>query len=255
MLRRRVAALGSRRRGAGRVSTLNGRTILIVDDEPDLIAVTAEFFEYEGAHTRRAEGGHAALALIKAEPIDAVVSDVRMPAGNGLDLLAGLATFANPPPVTLVTGFSELSLEQAYHLGAHAVLPKPNDFPTLLAQAARMLTPREVRWAPLEPPSATPIEVSLPSLDECLADGRVVLGSHGIFVRGAGEPPRPQSVIRLRFGANLCVLVSVRWIRPRDADGLAAGWGAEIVALDAADRATWLERLGGLNPRAFIPRG
>ena len=79
------------------MSTLNGRTILIVDDEPDLVAVTAEVLELAGAtRTRCATGGFEALEIIKTEAIDAVVSDVRMPKGTGLDLLRGLATLFTP---------------------------------------------------------------------------------------------------------------------------------------------------------------
>ncbi len=70
-----------------------------------------------------------ALALLETQEIDFILSDIRMPDGDGESLLRGVRE-RNPniPMIVLVSGFSELSKEEALALGAFDVLGKPFDF-------------------------------------------------------------------------------------------------------------------------------
>ena len=60
-----------------------GKTILVVDDEPDLREITSFELEYNGASVITAAGGYEALDIIKKNKINLVISDVRMPDGSG----------------------------------------------------------------------------------------------------------------------------------------------------------------------------
>ena len=60
--------------------------ILVVDDEPDIRDVLGEVFVEEGYRVHRAADGQEALTLAAQEPPDVVVSDIRMPRMDGLDL-------------------------------------------------------------------------------------------------------------------------------------------------------------------------
>src|SRR5665647_200205 len=109
-------------------------TILIVDDEELLREALAFDFRRRGYNVILAGSGKEALAFLEKNHVNVVISDVRMPNGNGLELLAAIKkrnVFL--PVVMLITGFADLSLEEAYNLGADAVFPKPFDRQALQA--------------------------------------------------------------------------------------------------------------------------
>jgi len=102
--------------------------ILVVDDEPDLCDLVSEEFEFAGCKTLRASSGNQAIKVFEGNDIDAVVSDVRMPDGNGIDLLRNIRSSSNPSAlVFLVSGFADISKEKALEAGAAAFIGKPYD--------------------------------------------------------------------------------------------------------------------------------
>lgn len=110
------------------VSPLQQRTILIVEDEPELREAMAYEFSRRGCTTFEAGNGEEALAIIMNNTIDIVVSDIRMPKSDGVDLLKKVrAAFPRLPVVLLATGFSDLSEPEAINMGALALLEKPID--------------------------------------------------------------------------------------------------------------------------------
>ena len=80
--------------------------ILIVDDEEELVASLKTNFELEGYRVFTAFGGYDALEIVNSEEIDFVLSDIRMPEGDGEMLLKKLQ-FSNPeiPVVLIISGF------------------------------------------------------------------------------------------------------------------------------------------------------
>lgn len=88
-----------------------------------------------------AEGGNEALALLEKDPFDLVVSDIRMPHGDGIALLEGVRKkHPNTPRVILVSGFSDFSGEECKAKGAFAVLAKPFDLNEFLQTIDLALT-------------------------------------------------------------------------------------------------------------------
>ncbi|HEX8852778.1 MAG TPA: response regulator, partial [Pyrinomonadaceae bacterium] len=62
--------------------------LLIVDDEPGMRQLLSHVFGRGAGHAvRSAENGAKALELLRAEPADLIISDVRMPDMNGIELL------------------------------------------------------------------------------------------------------------------------------------------------------------------------
>jgi two-component system NtrC family sensor kinase len=68
------------------------RHMLVVDDEPDIRETLAEILEHDGYVVDMAAGGDEALALIEARAYDGILSDIRMPGLNGMDLYRRLAS-------------------------------------------------------------------------------------------------------------------------------------------------------------------
>ena len=119
----------------------------IVEDEVDLREPLATEFESWGCEVFQAGDGKAAFELVQRHKIDAVVTDVRMPGGDGVELLAKIKDLNDAVPVVmLITGFADLSKEDAYDLGAECILAKPFSLDEILAAVRRIVTDRDVRW-------------------------------------------------------------------------------------------------------------
>jgi CheY-like chemotaxis protein len=80
--------------------------ILIVDDEPEVRTVVAEFLEDFGYHVVQAAGGKQALGRLRDNPaVKLLITDIRMPEMSGIEL-ANLATESNPKlKVILISGY------------------------------------------------------------------------------------------------------------------------------------------------------
>ncbi len=110
--------------------------ILIVDDEPTLRRLMKRTLNAAGLSVVEAANGAEALALCREQEFGAVISDIRMPVMDGLDLMSHLQEMAPELPVILVSGSDEVGSPRAARaLGAFDFLPKPFDLSTLSQRA------------------------------------------------------------------------------------------------------------------------
>ena len=102
--------------------------LLIVDDEDGIRKTLSSHFKMDGYNIFTASGGYQALEIVKENRIDFIISDIRMPEGDGEMLLEKVREL-NPeiPLIVMVTGFAELSKEKAIEKGALDLLAKPID--------------------------------------------------------------------------------------------------------------------------------
>lgn len=106
----------------------NEVTLLIVDDEEDLRDSIAFDFQRMGFVVLTAPNGRDAFEIVRATPVDLVISDIRMPEGDGIELLKRIRQIdPEIPVVILLTGFAESSEQDVTRMGADKVLPKPFD--------------------------------------------------------------------------------------------------------------------------------
>jgi DNA-binding response OmpR family regulator len=100
--------------------------ILVVDDEADLVATYERLLRRRGYRVVSAGSRRDGLSMIATEPLLLVVSDLRLPDGDGLDVVRAARATPPPTPVIVVTGFqSDMSRRAALAAGAAAYLPKP----------------------------------------------------------------------------------------------------------------------------------
>jgi DNA-binding response OmpR family regulator len=112
-------------------------TILVVDDDSDLLHMLKDLLEDQGYRVLLASDGIEALEVLDGNPVDCVISDVRMPRMTGLEMLIKLRAKGHiATPVILTSGFSDLTPEQAVAQGALDLLAKPFDFPLLMMRIA-----------------------------------------------------------------------------------------------------------------------
>jgi DNA-binding NtrC family response regulator len=114
--------------------------ILIVDDEPNVRKVLKSILTEDGHEVLEAAGVSSARAQVATLPLDLVLTDQKMPDGNGLDLLATCVATAPGVPVVLVTAYASVELAvTAMRAGAFDVLPKPFDPDQVSAVVRRAL--------------------------------------------------------------------------------------------------------------------
>ncbi|WP_457572577.1 HD domain-containing phosphohydrolase [Desulfovulcanus sp.] len=119
--------------------------ILVVDDEESLREICQDVLEDEGYEVALAKDGQEALAiLVDDQDIDLVVSDLRMPRMNGLELLRAAKEKKLNADFIVMTGFSTIETAvQCMQLGAADYLPKPFNIQHLLVKVEKVLKARK----------------------------------------------------------------------------------------------------------------
>jgi DNA-binding NtrC family response regulator len=112
--------------------------ILVVDDEVDLVDILKEFLSLDGFEVLTAHDGVQALDLIVNGDIQLVISDIRMPKMDGLELLKNVKKVKPEILFILLSGYSDYSEEEILKKGASRLFAKPIDF-EIVSQAAKKL--------------------------------------------------------------------------------------------------------------------
>ena len=114
--------------------------ILVVDDEAGLCAGLQEGLRREGYHVDAANDVPAALAFARRSLYNLVISDVKMPGADGLELLAQIRAHSRDTLFILMTAYSTVTnAVEAMRLGAYDYLPKPIDLKRLRLQVQKAL--------------------------------------------------------------------------------------------------------------------
>ena len=106
----------------------NPPTLLLVDDEARILSALRRSLRREGWRVLTAGTPAEALRLLAEEPIDAVLSDHKMPGMSGLEVLEAAARLCPAAARILISGWpDEIPAERLEALGIRALVPKPWD--------------------------------------------------------------------------------------------------------------------------------
>ena len=106
--------------------------VLVVDDEPDLLELVSLTLSRMNLQTRTASDVAAARKLLKSERFDLCLTDMRLPDGDGLDLVAWIQEHRADLPVAVITAHGNVeSAVRALKLGAFDFVSKPLDLGVL----------------------------------------------------------------------------------------------------------------------------
>ena len=122
-------------------------SILVVDDEPNALFTVSQMLMDEGYKVISASNGKEALGIFKKNLINMVVSDVKMPDINGIDLLSEIKRVNQDIPVILMTAYGSISMAvEALRQGAYYFFEKPifNDEDKFLAIIRQALKTQEL---------------------------------------------------------------------------------------------------------------
>ena len=103
------------------------KVILCVDDEADILELFRDEFLELGYKVLEASNGVDAFKVFQGNEVDCIVSDIRMPGGDGVSLVRNVKESGSTVPMFLVTGFSDYTAEDLSGLGVSAVIFKPFD--------------------------------------------------------------------------------------------------------------------------------
>jgi two-component system response regulator PilR (NtrC family) len=107
-------------------------TVLIVDDEPDLLELVSLTLSRMSLETRTASDVGTAQKLLKGQPFDLCLTDMRLADGDGLDLVAWIQEYRPQVPVAVITAHGNVeSAVRALKLGAFDFVSKPLDLSVL----------------------------------------------------------------------------------------------------------------------------
>ncbi|QSQ20115.1 sigma-54-dependent Fis family transcriptional regulator [Pyxidicoccus parkwayensis] len=130
--------------------------VLLVDDDPAVAKVLGALLTQAGLTTHTARDGQEALSLLGRKPIDVVVSDVRMPGMDGMQLLGEVSRSWPDVPVILLTAHGTVPLAvEAMKAGAADFVLKPFDREEILftIRKALLRANDDTTRAPLRAPS------------------------------------------------------------------------------------------------------
>ena len=236
--------------------------ILVVDDEPDLGELVSFEFELVGAKVLSASNGREAFEAVKNNHVDVVVSDIRMPGGDGVELLENIRK-ADPaaPALVFMTGFADITLEDAYDKGATAMFGKPFNRNELISTVGRSVLPYKERWSEVisERSRNFTIEKKFKNLKEAQDNKELNLGRGGIFIAADKVIPEISELVHFKIEfeeefKNLEGEGIVRWVRRRNEKDVPKGIGLEIKSIVGDERDKIFSFLEKSNSIAFIPK-
>ena len=109
-------------------------SILVVDDNPSMTSILADILEVKGFEVHAAYCGAEALEILRDHPVDILLTDVRMPDMNGVELYRAIRKIYPNLNTILMTAYSaDDIIQQGMKEGIQTVLSKPVDIDFLLA--------------------------------------------------------------------------------------------------------------------------
>lgn len=128
------------------MTTINGKSILVIDDDAALLRALSKVLSGEGAVVASANWADEVMERLaeKQGGFDLIITDLRMPILNGQSILGAVKSALPRMPVIVITAFGSPELEaECLDKGAAAFLEKPIDTPELLAAIERVLSRRK----------------------------------------------------------------------------------------------------------------
>lgn len=119
-------------------------SVLLVDDEHDLVEVLSEELRAAGFEVTAVGDARRALAAVRLRQFDAVVTDFKMPGMDGLELMILLKEVDPGLPIIVITGFASEGARLALDAReAFGVLLKPFTFEEIRTMLERAVKPRQ----------------------------------------------------------------------------------------------------------------
>ncbi len=107
--------------------------ILIIEDEESIVKVLSKILKEKGFNVEVAKNKREAIKKLSSQNFDIILSDYRLPDGNGIEILEFFREKDKITPFIIITAYGSINgAVEALHKGASHYIPKPIDFDNLL---------------------------------------------------------------------------------------------------------------------------
>lgn len=246
------------------MTDLSQYKILVVDDEEMLRKVFEFDLKRLKLNVLTANSGNSALSILKNQQIDIVISDARMADGDGLELIdKAFAEIQDPPTIILLTGFSEVPIDEVYHQGADSIFAKPFDRKQILECIKKILSSKKTFWnvsEDLSLPIKNEISLSFSDLDLALEMRAISLGRGGLFIETKSEFPNINDIISVNIHfehgevKKVHFVAQVKWVRSKPINSNPSGYGVEFLNLGENEKKILLKIIEDKKIIPYIPK-
>ena len=185
-------------------------TILVVDDEKNIVQLARLYLNNEGFHVEAAYDGRQALEKARTVRPDLIVLDIMMPEVDGLTVCKELRKSSNVPIIILTARGDDVDRIVGLELGADDYISKPFNPRELIARVEAILRRRRALPAPAAPEQRLPFRFGRFALDfqsrTLSADNRSIILSATefallkVFVNHAMRTLTRERLIGLLYG-------------------------------------------------------
>jgi DNA-binding response OmpR family regulator len=151
------------------------KTILVVDDEPQIVQLVRDYLEHGGFQVVVATDGSAALRMAATQHPDLVVLDLGLPGIDGLDVTRSLRRSGAVPIIMLTARADESDKLVGLELGADDYLTKPFSPKELVARVRSVLRRTEQAQEPGDVIRSGDVELNIPGMMLTIAGRRIEL--------------------------------------------------------------------------------
>ena len=115
--------------------------ILIVDDNPDVLSLTACMLKMSGFNVMTAEDGMLGLEIAEAELPDLIITDISMPHLDGIQMISRLRDQSkfSRVPILVISAHGSAMTTEALRAGANEAMHKPLDFDSFISHINNLL--------------------------------------------------------------------------------------------------------------------
>jgi two-component system KDP operon response regulator KdpE len=153
---------------------IENRTILLIDDEPQIRRVLRASLSSQGANVLDVQNGEEALELLRHQTVDLILLDMNMPGMGGLDTCRAIRAGWNIPIIIVSVRDGDKDKVEALDAGADDYVAKPFSFDELMARIRAAL--RRTGFAT----DTTPKKIAVPGLDIDFEERRVIAGGRAV---------------------------------------------------------------------------
>ncbi len=236
-------------------------TVLLVDDEPDIVAGTEFALKNRGYQVLTAHNGEEAMQVLHNNEVDVVVSDIRMPVITGFQMVEEIKKeLTYFPKIFFMTGSTNVPVDKYFAAGVEGFFYKPVSIFDILSSLENSLLPPEKYLRRIKPRLSFDNTFHLKT-DSSNSDQQLFnIGRGGMFVADQNELPRVNDMIEFSISfehqsktLNVSGTGIVRWVRSTDSNFGPRGFGVEFYSFEKEGAQGFFEHLDSLAPDLFIP--
>ncbi len=136
------------------MTRIEKKTILVIEDDRDILSTLREFLEFEGYEVKTAENGFTAMTLLKTfDPPHLILLDMRMPVMNGWQFaIEFLNKYDHTTPIVVMTAAADAE-QRAKDINAIGWVGKPFDLNALLEKIKKHERKHDIKQLSPEMPA------------------------------------------------------------------------------------------------------